>query len=104
MDAKAPSTVRACAVCDASDARMLIVVPLSSGESTVLCGSHALMYRRGGEQVATVEELRARVRDRRAADERRMPRDRRIGEIDELGTKLTAAFAGERRAAGERRT
>ena len=82
---------------------MLISVPLSDGAMTTLCGSHALLYRRGGEQAATVTDLRDKLRERRAPRERRAQSDRTVGEVDDLGAELTAAFAGERRDAGDRR-
>jgi hypothetical protein len=82
---------------------MLISVPLADGSQATLCGSHALVYRRGGEQSPSVAELRAKLCEKRAARDRRARADRSIGEVDDLGAQLTAAFAGERRDANDRR-
>ncbi len=82
---------------------MLVEVRLVAGTDVTLCGSHALMHRRSREQAKSVAELRAILRDRRAARERRGDDDPRLGEIDELGLELSAAFAGERRGIRERR-
>jgi len=85
-----------CCVCGANDARALVEVVLVSGSRATLCGSHALMHRRSREQARSASELRGLFRDRRGR------RDRRGGEVDELGAALTAAFSGERRAGGRR--
>ena len=98
---KAPS--KKCAVCRVCDERMLVDVRLVGNIDVTLCGSHALMHRRSREQAKSVAELRSILSDRRASRERRGDDDRRLGEIDELGLELTAAFAGERRGIRERR-
>lgn len=104
MVEKLVSSSRVCVACGVSDVRMLIAVPLSDGTATTLCGSHALMYRRGGAQAASVDALRDDLRNRRASRDRRAQSDRSVGEIDDLGAQLSAAFAGERRGSGDRRT
>jgi hypothetical protein len=83
-------------VCGETDARALVDVALAGGEQTVVCGSHALMYRRLGMLVRSEAELRSLLRERRGR------RDRRH-EADELGAALAAAFHAERRAAERRR-
>jgi hypothetical protein len=85
-----------CCVCDASDARALVDITLPGGKRATLCGSHALMHRRSSMDARTPAELRTLLSERRRRSERR-------SEGDALGDALTAAFAGERRAAGRRR-
>jgi hypothetical protein len=84
-----------CAVCGNGDARALEDVVLAGGARVTLCGSHAVMYRRGRTAAQSVSELRALLADRRARKDRRQ-------EGDELGAALTAAFSGGRRE-GDRR-
>ncbi len=86
----------ACVVCGARDARMLVMVELEGGAAVTLCGSHALMHSRMGAKSRTVAELRDAVGERRSRDRRKM------GEGDELGERLAAAFTRERRAADRR--
>ena len=86
----------ACVVCGARDARLLARVELRGGAETTLCGSHALFHSRTGEASSTVEELRARLGDRRLADRRRS------GEGDELAERLIAAFSRDRRGPDRR--
>ena len=71
---------------------MLVMVELRGGAAAPLCGSHALMHGRMGEQCRTVTELRAALSERRSTDRRAR------GEGDELAERLTAAFTRERRA------
>jgi hypothetical protein len=85
-----------CCVCAASDARVLVDVTLRGGAHATLCGSHALMHRRAGEQASTEVELRRLLRDRRG---RRDPRN----DQDALGAALNAAFNGDRRGPDRRR-
>ena len=87
-----------CAVCGLCDVRALATLRLTGGAQVTVCGTHELMHRRIGGTVRTLEELRAKMKERRKPDERResLPGD-------ELGNELTAAFAGERRGAGQRR-
>jgi hypothetical protein len=86
-----------------SDVRVLVDVALTKRENVVLCGSHAVMRERVAPTSTTLDELRAAMRERRRPVERRGRTDRSLGEIDELGSALAAAFAGERRATGSRR-
>jgi hypothetical protein len=90
------STLEGCVVCGERDERALSTLKLSEGARVVVCGSHDLVYRRSGKIAASVDELRAIARDRR---QRSLRRD--YG--DELGAQLMAAFAPDRRAAGDRR-
>ncbi|HXX69021.1 MAG TPA: hypothetical protein VEK07_17675 [Polyangiaceae bacterium] len=85
-----------CCVCGNSDSRALSDVELESSTRVVLCGSHALMYRRSGARPRSESELRALLRDRRGR------RDRRH-DGDELGAALTAAFSNDRRGTDRRR-
>jgi hypothetical protein len=85
-----------CCVCRVADARALVEVTLPGGTRATLCGSHALIYRRFAIQARSVAELRLTLGDRRRRSERRT-------DGDELGQALSAAFAGERRAADRRR-
>ena len=85
-----------CVVCGFADARGLFDVRLVGGVRTVLCGSHALMHRRGRVQATTEAQLKELLRNRRETE-------RRESGIDELGAKLTLAFAGERRTGSDRR-
>ncbi len=89
------TTATSCCVCSASDARSLIEVVLVGGSRATLCGSHALMHRRSRMDARSPADLRTLLGDRRRRAERRT-------EGDELGESLSAAFAGERRAAGRR--
>jgi hypothetical protein len=84
-----------CAVCGARDARALVEVVLRGGVRATLCGSHALMHRRGVVQASSTSELKMLLRDRRGR------RDRRESQ-DELGSALEAAFSGERRGSDRR--
>jgi hypothetical protein len=86
-----------------SDVRVLVDVALTKRATVVLCGSHAVMRERIAPTSTRIDELRAAMRDRRLPVERRGRVDRSLGEIDELGAGLAAAFAGERRATGVRR-
>jgi hypothetical protein len=86
-----------CVVCHLDDERSLSVTRLSTGEAVVVCGNHELMHKRSSRTAASVEELRAMVKNRRHAI------DRRSLQIDELGAQLSEAFADEKRAVNERR-
>jgi hypothetical protein len=86
----------ACVVCGERDERSLSTLMLGDGTRVAVCGSHDLVYRRSGELACSVEELRQITRDRRE----RSPR-REVG--DELGEKLLAAFAPNRRTQDRRR-
>jgi hypothetical protein len=86
-----------CCVCKASDARALVEVVLVGGGRATLCGSHALMHRRSSMQARSPEDLRVLLSERRRRSERR-------SEGDALGDALLAAFSGDRRASGRRRS
>jgi hypothetical protein len=90
-------TILECCVCESSDRRALVEVALVGGERVTLCGSHALMHRRSPVQARSAEELRQRLRNKRARA------DRRDDGGDALGAALAAAFAGDRRGV-QRRT
>jgi hypothetical protein len=86
-----------CCVCGASDARSLVAVTLVGGARATLCGSHALMHRRSSMGARSAADLRVLLTERRRRTERR-------SEGDALGDALSAAFAGDRREAGRRRS
>jgi hypothetical protein len=86
-----------CCVCQASDRRALVEVPLIGGARVTLCGSHALMHRRSTVQARSAKELRERLGDKRARP------DRRDDGGDALGSALASAFASERRHVERRR-
>lgn len=90
------STLEGCVVCGERDERSLTTLKLADAARVVVCGSHDLVYRRSGTVARDVAELRAIARDRRERTHRR-------DEGDELGSQLSAAFAPDRRAAGDRR-
>jgi hypothetical protein len=90
------SILEGCVVCGLRDERALSTVKLGEGARVVVCGSHDLIYRRSGQVARDADELRMITRDRRARHTRRD-----VG--DELGAQLTAAFAPDRRVAGDRR-
>jgi hypothetical protein len=85
-----------CCVCGDTDARALVDVALVGGARATLCGSHALVYRRGRGRARSEPELRALVNDRRTR------RDRR-GTGDELAAALASAFCREKREHDRRR-
>lgn len=87
-----------CSVCGFSDARGLVAVALEGGGGTVLCGTHELMYRRGGMSAGSVADLQESFGDRRSMDRRATP----AGDFDELALSLTAAFTTERRVSDRR--
>jgi hypothetical protein len=84
-----------CCVCGARDARALEDVVLIGGAPATLCGSHALMHRRGATQARSTAQLRQLLGERRGRSERRS-----VG--DELGAALSAAFSDDRRVADRR--
>jgi hypothetical protein len=98
-----PSSPSSCSVCGSADARALVDVDLAGGARAMLCGSHALMYRRSRAQVRTEAELRELFQDRRGGDERRTDGVERRTDGDELGMALTLAFSGDRREGRDRR-
>ena len=87
-----------CAVCGLCDVRGLLTLRLTGGVQVTVCGTHDLMHRRIGGITRTVQELCAKMKERREPSERR---DSLPG--DDLGNELTAAFAGERRVERQRR-
>jgi hypothetical protein len=85
-------------VCGLADARALVKEELAHGERVVLCATHALIFRKSGTFARTTTELKAKIGEKRRRAERR-----ESFPCDELGAKLTAGFAGERRTGGDRR-
>jgi hypothetical protein len=85
-------------VCGLADARALVLTALAGGERVSVCATHELVHRRSGVAAATIAELRAMLGEKRKRSERR-----ESFLCDELGARLTAGFAGERRTGGERR-
>jgi hypothetical protein len=90
------ATLEGCVVCGERDERSLSTLKLGDGARVVVCGSHDLIYRRSGTIAFDLAGLRQIARDRR---DRGLRRDHG----DELGAQLAAAFAPDRRAAGDRR-
>jgi hypothetical protein len=74
---------------------MLVDVELTQGATATLCGSHDLIYRRGGVGARSLAELRAMLCERRGRRDRRR-------EGDELGAALNEAFSGAKRVADRR--
>jgi hypothetical protein len=93
----------ACAVCGTRDQRVLCTILLSGGVKATVCGSHELVYLRSQRRPTTVRELRQTARDRRERTERRRVTKDDVFAADELASRLTAAFAGERRTGSDRR-
>jgi hypothetical protein len=83
-----------CCVCRERDARALTTTRLASGEVVVVCGTHELMHRRLAQPARSEAELRSALRQRRSSP-------RRGAGGDELGMRLSEAFASvERRRTG----
>jgi hypothetical protein len=76
---------------------MLVAVELKGGVAAILCGSHALLHARLDAPCRTTDELRMVLADRRDTDRRG-----RLGEGDELGERLVAAFTRDRRGTDRR--
>ena len=57
----------ACAVCGATDARVLTSTRLQGGERITVCGSHKTAHHRSGVLASTVDELKKLTADRRAS-------------------------------------
>ena len=57
-----------CAVCGATDARMLSTTTLEDGARVTVCGSHKIAHRRAERMARSVDELRLLLCDRRVAN------------------------------------
>ncbi len=92
-----PRIFGSCCVCRENDSRALTTTRLANGEVAIVCGTHELMHRRQTEASGAARsesELRAGLRQRRSS-----PRRGEGG--DELGLKLSEAFAStDRRRTG----
>lgn len=55
----------ACAVCGASDARLLSYTRLEDGARVTVCGSHKIAHRRSERLARSVDELRQIIGERR---------------------------------------
>ena len=91
-------TTSACHVCGLHDRRALVDVVLGDGSSVSLCGTHALMLRRGGKQAHDRSDLARMLTDRRTHEP-----DRRSCDVDELAVALRLGFSGDRRGRADRR-
>ncbi len=58
---------QSCAVCGASDARLLSATRLEDGTRIVVCGSHKIAHRKTERLARSIDELRAMVGERRAS-------------------------------------
>jgi len=56
-----------CAVCGASDARMLASTRLEDGTRITVCGSHKIAHRRSARLARSIDELRTMLGERRAS-------------------------------------
>jgi hypothetical protein len=92
-----------CAVCGTGDQRVLSTILLPGGVRAVVCGSHELAFLRAARRPTTIGELRQAVRERRLGTERRRAVQDDVYGVDELATRLLAAFSGERRTVSDRR-
>ncbi len=54
-----------CAVCGATDARMLGYTRLEDGTRVTVCGSHKTAHRRAARMARSIDELRAMIGERR---------------------------------------
>ncbi len=57
-----------CAVCGATDARMLSTTTLEDGVRVTVCGSHKVAHRRAERMARSIDELRLLLCDRRVAN------------------------------------
>jgi hypothetical protein len=81
-----------CIVCGHFDSRALSTTRLANGEIVVVCGTHELMHRRAENPAKTVADLRRMLTERRRGSRRGI-------EGDELGMRLSEAFASSDRRA-----
>ena len=68
MDRRTEAGDSSCAVCGATDARVLATTTLEGGERVTVCGSHKTAHRRAERIARSVDELRLLLCDRRVAN------------------------------------
>lgn len=79
-----------CIVCGHFDSRALTTTRLATGEVAVVCGNHELMHRRAESPARSVADLRRMLTERRRGSRRGI-------DGDELGMRLSEAFATSER-------
>ena len=67
IDRRTTPDQTSCAVCGATDARMLSTTTLEDGVRVTVCGSHKVAHRRAERMARSVDELRLLLCDRRVA-------------------------------------
>ena len=67
IDRRTAAEQACCAVCGATDARMLSTTTLEDGVRVTVCGSHKVAHRRAERMARSVDELRLLLCDRRVA-------------------------------------
>jgi hypothetical protein len=67
IDRRSGTTESSCAVCGATDARVLSTTTLEGGERVTVCGSHKTAHRRAETMARSIDELRLMLCDRRVA-------------------------------------
>jgi hypothetical protein len=82
-----------CIVCGHFDSRALSTTRLATGDVVVVCGNHELMHRRAESPAKSVAELRRMLTERRRGSRRGI-------DGDELGMRLSEAFASSDRRTG----
>ena len=82
-----------CIVCGYFDSRALSTTRLATGEVVVVCGTHELMHRRAESPARSVADLRRLLTERRRSARRGI-------DGDELGMRLSEAFATSERRTG----
>lgn len=82
-----------CIVCGHFDSRALSTTRLANGEVVVVCGTHELMHRRAESPARSTAELRRMLTERRRGSRRGI-------DGDELGMRLSEAFATSERRSG----
>jgi hypothetical protein len=68
IDRRTVAEKACCAVCGATDARMLSTTTLEDGVRVTVCGSHKVAHRRAERMARSVDELRLLLCDRRVAN------------------------------------
>ena len=68
IDRRTAAEKACCAVCGATDARMLSTTTLEDGVRVTVCGSHKVAHRRAERMARSVDELCLLLCDRRVAN------------------------------------
>lgn len=82
-----------CVVCGHFDARALTTTRLANGEVVIVCGTHELIHRRAESPAKSTADLRRMLTERRRGSRRGI-------DGDELGMRLSEAFASSDRRDG----